>query len=248
MLSFTRPQRGPVQPAALAVTAGIVAGLLGVAGAALPGRAAGELRSTASLQSKAPVPASLTEVESAAEDIVDLALANDRRGVIAKAATLEATASGSVATALMRAGVPSAKTTLLKKRAVRVAQLARAAPLVGVALAANAISELMPSFYGRFRGRVPGAIFMLDYLDREAQLRSLARQANRVKDAVAKLGRTWTQVRPTVVTAGGADEARVYGRHVAAMKRLLSRDNPELQAEAVRGLALVDDLENVFTR
>ena len=222
------------------VAAGIVVGLLTVAAAPVA------LGSTASLQSKAPVPASLTDVESAAEDIVDFALAGDRRSVIAKASALEAAARGSVTTALADVGVPSARVTLLKKRANHVAQLARAAPLVGVALAANAVSELMPSFYARFQNRVPPSIFMLDYLDREAQLRSLARQPDQVAAAVKELGRTWGQVQPKVVSAGGAREAAAYRAHVSAMKRLLSRGNAALQAEAVRGLALVDELEQVF--
>lgn len=246
MLALTRPRRGPASFAASAVAAGIVAGLLAVA--APPGRTAVALGSASSLQSKAPVPASLTDVESAAEDIVDFALSGDRRSVIAKAATLEAAARGSVGTALAHAGVPSAKVALLKTRASRVAQLARAAPLVGVALAANAVSELMPSFYARFQGRVPASVFMLDYLDREAQLRSLARQPDKVAAAVKELGRTWSQVQPKVVAAGGAREATAYRAHVSAMKRLLSRGNAALQAEAVRGLALVDELEQVFTR
>jgi hypothetical protein len=65
---------------------------------------------------------------------------------------------------------------------------------------------------------------------------------------VKELGRTWIQVRRQVVTAGGAREATAYGVHVSAMKRLLSRGNAALQGEAVRGLALVDELEQVFTR
>lgn len=224
---------------AVLIAAGISAAVL--AAADTSGRAAVALGS-----SKAPVPTSLTDVESAAEDIVDLALADDRRSVVARAAVLEAGASGSVTTALAQAGVPVARVALLKTRASRVAQLSRSGSFVGIALAANAVSELMPSFYARFQSRVPSSIFTLDYLDREAQLRSLARQQDRVAVAVKELGRTWAQVQAKVVAAGGTGEAAAYRAHVAAMKRLLPRGHAALQAEAVRGLALVDELEQVF--
>jgi len=52
----------------------------------------------------------------------------------------------------------------------------------------------------------------------------------------------------SVARAGGASEAAAYRDHVAAMRRLVSAKPSKLQAEAVRGLELVDRLENVFRR
>jgi hypothetical protein len=86
----------------------------------------------------------------------------------------------------------------------------------------------------------------LDYLDREAQFRSLAAQPAKVTAVVKELARTWARVRPKVIAAGGASQAEAYGRHVAAMARLDPRSSAKVQAEAVHGLALVDELEQVF--
>jgi hypothetical protein len=136
----------------------------------------------------------------------------------------------------------------LKQRASRVAQIARGSFFIGVALAANAVSQLMPDLYGWFRSPVPPAVFALDYLDREAQLRSLARQPAKVAAAVRALGQTWARVRSRVVAAGGSLEAGAYQKHVATMNELDPQAAEKLQAEAVNGLNLVDELENVFTR
>jgi hypothetical protein len=167
---------------------------------------------------------------------------------VATAATLRRLARGPAAVDLARAGVPPATIALLGRRADRVAQVARGAPLLDVALAANAVSEMMPGLYARFQDRVPATLLTLDYLDREAQFRSMARQPDKVAAAVAILARTWAPLRPKVVHAGGASEAAAYQAHVAAMRRFVSSKPSTLQAEAVRGLELVDRLENVFRR
>jgi hypothetical protein len=192
-----------------------------------------------------PVPAGLTAAESNAEDIVDAALAHDRSGVMSIGAELKAGVDEQ-ARPLRTEGVPAALVAELERRAGRVASLARSAPYVQVLLAANAVSQLMPSLYAHFAGRVPPAIQALDYLDREAEFRSLAGEPEQVAAAVKELGRTWALVRPKVVAAGGAGEAAAYARHVAAMKRLDPASGSRVRAEATRGLELVDRLEGVF--
>jgi hypothetical protein len=219
----------------------------GLSVAAAAGHAA-EGASTKAAFVDAPVPASLKTVESSAEDLVDFALARNRSEVSATAASLKAAATGPAAAVLGRSGVPPAEVSQLKARASRVAQLARRGSFIDVALAANAVSELMARLYGRFHDRVPARVLALDYLDREAQLRSLARQAGKVALAVKQLGPTWARLRPKVIVAGGAKQAVAYDKHVAAMKRLVPAAGKKVQAEAVHGLDLVDQLESVFTR
>ena len=195
-----------------------------------------------------PLPAILRAMESGAEDIVDFALAGDRASVVAEAARLRAAANSKAVESLARSGGIATKIAQLKGRLSRVAQLARAHSFIAVALAANAVSQLMPDLYSRFQDPVPSPILRLDYLDREAQLRSLAGQPEKIALAVRQLRPTWASVRPKVIAAGGAMEAGAYQRHVAAMNRLEATAAKRVQAEAVRGLELVDDLERVFVR
>jgi hypothetical protein len=197
---------------------------------------------------KPPLPTVLVDTESSAEDIVDYALAGDRSRVVSTAARLKASADGPAASALARSGVPAATVTELTLRANRVARISRGASFVTVALAANAVSGLMPVLYGRFANRVPASILALDYFDREAELRSLARQPARVALAVEQLAGTWTRVRPKVVAAGGAAEAAAFQQHVVTIGRLEPTSGKQVRAEAARGLELVDRLEDVFVR
>ncbi|HEY3206409.1 MAG TPA: hypothetical protein VGJ58_05615, partial [Gaiellaceae bacterium] len=60
--------------------------------------------------------------------------------------------------------------------------------------------------------------------------------------------RTWNGVRAKVVAAGGKSEAAAYSRHVAAMRRLAPGAAKKVRAEAVHGLELVDQMEQVFAR
>ena len=202
--------------------------------------------SSSAVIAKDPPPV-LTDVESSAEDLVDYALARDRPEVVAEARALTATVNGPAASALRKTGVPDGEVLLLEERATRVGKMSSHGAFVAVALAANGVSELMPSLYRHYRNAVPPLVLRLDYLDREAQLRSLARQPRNVTAAVEGLGNTWPHLRPRVIAAGGTDEAKAYDRHVVAMERLRPGDRRAVQAEAVRGLELVDELERVFT-
>lgn len=196
---------------------------------------------------KAPAPAILTQTESSAEDLIDLALAGDRSGVIGLAARLARETNGSSTEALAGLGVPRATIARLRQRASRVYQLARSGSVVEVVLAANAVSQLMPGLYAHFSHRVPTPILALDYFDREVEFRSLGRRPEKVASAVQGIEHTWASVRPKVITAGGASEAAAYDAHVATLKRLDPSEGQRVRAEAVHGLELVDALERVFT-
>jgi hypothetical protein len=195
-----------------------------------------------------PVPSSLKALESSAEDLVDVALAGNRHGVVAGATELSTLANGPAVASLSRAGVPHVLIVRLKGRAGAVRRLAANGSFVRVSLAANAVSGLMAQLYGHFRDRVPPSVLALDYLDREAQLRSLVGERNGVAIAVKRLEPTWAPLRRKVITAGGTKEAAAYDKHVAAMKRLVVGPLGRLRGEALHGLALVDELEGVFTR
>jgi hypothetical protein len=195
-----------------------------------------------------PVPASLTALESNAEDIVDVALAHDRARVIAMAGTLSTSAGSTTARALVSAGAARTDVAALRVRVALVARLSRSGPYTSVALAANAVSGLVVAFYARFADPVPLAVRRLDYLDREAQLRSLGGQGNAVPQVVARLAATWTPLRQAVIDHGGQTTAAAYGRHVAAMRRLAQTPGGAFRREAVNGLNIVDELETVFAR
>jgi hypothetical protein len=105
----------------------------------------------------------------------------------------------------------------------------------------------MPEFYARYDVAIPPDVLKLDYLDREALLRSRARQDSTVRKAVNDLASTYAELRSKVSEAGGDKEARDFTRHVESMERLAQGSNRQtLQEEAARGLEPVDALETVF--
>ena len=196
-----------------------------------------------------PVPRSLGQVESGAEDAIDFARAGDRERVIKAARNLRRAAGGSAAADLRGAGAPQAEIALLQDRARRLERLASRGDFLQVSLLANQVSALMPPLYARFKDPVPAAVLQLDYLDREAQLRSLAGDQRTVRAAVGVLSSTWAKLRAQVIDAGGEKVAASFTRHVRVMQRLArSSDRAALQKEAVAGLELVDQLEDAFRK
>ena len=196
---------------------------------------------------KGAVPASLASAESAAEDLIDEALAGRRDQVVANADELAMVASGPLAAALRKAGVAPAEISSFQRRALEVKRLAPRAPLIDVALASNHAFELMPDFFARFDVDAPPDVTRLDYLDFEAKLQSKAGDAAKLGSAVRRLGGVWTRLRPEVVRAGGRKAAADYDAHVKAMIGLSGNAHAAAtQQEAQHGLDLVDAIEHVF--
>jgi hypothetical protein len=232
----------------LLASAFIVCALL--VGALLAAGVNGAARAAAApaARTRPPVPPSLTALESSAEDLVDVALAHDRARVIATASTLAASAGNATARALLDAGTPPADVAALRAHVALTARLSRSGAYTSIALASNAVSGLVAALYARFADPVPAAVRRLDYLDREAQLRSLAGQGKAVPPVVARLAATWAPLRQPAIAHGGRTVAAAYGRHVAAMQRLAHAPGSAFRHEAVNGLNLVDELETVFSR
>jgi hypothetical protein len=205
-------------------------------------------RALPSAGSRPPVPARLTALESHAEDLVDVALAHDRVRTVATARALAASADGATVSELRAGGAQAAELAALRARVATVSRLSRAGPYASLALASNEVSGVVAGLYAHFSDPVPVAVRRLDYLDREAQLRSLAGQRGAVPPVVARLAATWASLRRSVVAHGGRTVAAAYARHVAAMRRLARAPGGALRREAVNGLNLVDELEGVFTR
>jgi hypothetical protein len=209
----------------------------------------GDGSETSTQAKKQAVPASLGTVESGAEDTIDFARGRDRAAVVRTSRELREAAKGAAAADLRAAEVPQDRITALQDRARLVAALAPRADLLRVSLAANQVSALMPEFYARYADPVPPEVLKLDYLDREAQLRSLAGDQPSVRAAVLELSSTWAKLRTQVIDAGGENVAASFTRHVRAMQRLVRSSDPAaLQKEAVAGLELVDQLEDAFRK
>jgi hypothetical protein len=195
------------------------------------------------------VPNALDETESSAEDLVDFARARKRAKVISGAKELRHLARGPATAVLRRRKVSETLVNSLNGRALAIVQIASSASFLEISLAANQISGLMPQLYAYFKGRVPPEVLKLDYLDREAEFRSIANDQFSTLRAIKDLSSTWNALRLKVLTAGGEKAAASFSRHVEKMRafaRTFKRAG--IRKEAAKGLALVDVLEVVFRR
>jgi hypothetical protein len=197
---------------------------------------------------RGPIPPPLRTAESAAEDTIDLALAGNRRRVVAKAHALRAVADGPAGPALRAAGVSEAQIAEFRTRARDVARLASSADLLRVALASNRAFGLIAGFFAHFDSRIPPQVSALDHLDFEAKLQATAGHRAALSAAAADLERTWAGLRPGVVDTGGARVARRFDAHVARLRRLAATGGRPAAREAQRGLDLVDEIEAVYRR
>jgi hypothetical protein len=196
-----------------------------------------------------PVPAALDETESSAEDLIDHAQAGNRAKVVEGGKELRRLAEGPAADVLEKVNAPKAEIASLQELARRVEKLSASARFLQISLVANQVSGLMPGFYARYSNPVPPGVLKLDYLDREAEFRSIANDSSATRRAVDELSDTWSGLRSEVVQAGGAKEAGDYAKHVEAMQRLgKAFDRRTIRKEAAKGLELVDVLEGVFRR
>jgi hypothetical protein len=194
------------------------------------------------------VPRTLDAVESGAEDTIDFAHQGSRAKVVRTARELQRDLDPA-SSDLRKAGVESDRIAALEAR-VRVLQsLAPHGDFDRISLAANQISALMPEFFGRYDVPVPPDVLELDYLDREAQLRSIVGDADTVSSAVQQLASTWSDLRRRVIDAGGRRLAARFSRHVELMRqKARTPKSRALQREAAVGLELVDELEHQFRK
>ena len=216
-----------------------------VANAASNGPAAPAPKAVHAAVAKSTVPKPLTRAETAAEDVIGFLEKGQPAKAKSEARILRDLAHGKAGDALHRAGVPRAQIKAFQRRADHTARLSLSgAAAHAVSQAANSVSQLMPSFYARYHDPMPATVLKLDYLERQAQLDSQAGQPAKLRDTVRQLDATWQQLRPQLVTAGGATVAGSYDRHVTALKR--GGPATAIQNQAVHGLDLVDQMEGVF--
>jgi hypothetical protein len=188
-----RLKRGVASALAVAIVGGGAAGAIaagtGGGSQAKPVTAAQPnsftVRTSAAASVKRPtVRAGLKRAETAAEDVIAYLEQGRPAKSRAEAKLLKRLTHGKVAAELAQAGVPKVKIQALQQRAERVERLSSGgAPKLDVSLAANQVSQLMPSLYARYKDPVPPAVLRLDYLDREIQLRSMGGQTGQIQAA-----------------------------------------------------------------
>lgn len=112
--------------------------------------------------------------------------------------------------------------------------------------AANQLTRIGASLPGAATTPIPAAVTLLDFYGRELEIGAETKDAQRLARTAADIRTTWTDVRPLVLSHGGAAEAASFDALVA---RVMAAKVPtEYASVALPFLDHVDSLEAVFTR
>jgi hypothetical protein len=210
--------------------------------------AAGCSRSGEGNEGRSSVPKSLSRAESAAEDSIDLILAGKRDQAVKSASKLDELAQRDLPDDLEG----TASKEELGELQARAAELAKIAPTgepIAVALAANHAFEVVAGLFGKFPSDVPGSVLVLDYLEFEAKLRSLAHDIEPLRAVVTRVAATWAELAKTFPAGDKAGAVRGrFDAHVTALTSMAAAgtDFDGMANEAQHGLDLVDEIEEVY--
>lgn len=112
--------------------------------------------------------------------------------------------------------------------------------------AANRVTLLVAQLSRDFAPRVPVEVTLLDVYGRDLEIGALSDDRVYLAKAQRDLQTTWTQIRPAVVSHGGARQADIFGVVVARVQK--ARGTAPLRRLATPLLDEVDNLEKVFQR
>jgi hypothetical protein len=197
----------------------------------------------------AAIPTELARLESMSEDTYDLA-SSGKFSEVKKNATKIHTAWKSYRGQAARDG---ASPQLVARMDNAVTALVAAAPrarpgeTVKLARIADAVSADMDQFYALYRPTTPTAIMKLDYLGREMVLDGTAGDFAAANRHAQEAGSVWSALKPQILRAKGAKEAKAYEQSLAELQSGLgTRDGTTVVKASNAGLEDLDAMEKLF--
>jgi hypothetical protein len=219
----------------------VTAGAWLVAGGGCPAEAVRAAERTAAAGTADSVPISLQDVGEYGELVYDAAKTRDRRKTAADFAKLKSAARQ------LRLDLPSAPDlsrlgVVLTALETAVARKDRLATM----RQANQVTIITANMTDPFHPVVPPDVVRLDYLGRELEIWTEARDAPKLRSTVAELTRTWESVRLAIEARGPTPLSKEFGDLVAQIRSAKSFD--DYARLAPRLLEAVDKLEGVFKK
>lgn len=191
----------------------------------------------------------LTRIESLAEDSIDFALS----GNLAEASRLANDLKQAWDTYRPEAEQKGASQELLASEDSYINALVAGSREVGrqpldVARLANAATEPLGGLFALYKGRIPSAVFELDYLEHELLIDGEGGSSALARSHVAELQETWKELRSQVLKVpGGSALVAVYDANIEHHEDAARSGNTVLVSRhAFVGLELVDVIERLF--
>ncbi len=193
------------------------------------------------------LPQTLDDMESGAEDLVDLVAAGDVPGAISKAAEIQADWK------VMRPEVARAGASKQTIEGMDGAVDALVAPELhedplAMERAANEVSRYMPDLFRLYSITTPPGTLRLDYLGRSLALDAREDDMDHAGDDLDRIQRVWGDLRPEIASrAGGEKVAAGYDLNLESVRAAIAASDTTLLEEAARrSLETVDLMEGLF--
>jgi hypothetical protein len=192
------------------------------------------------------VPEPLNTIEVQAEDIIDLAPADNWEKVTANVAAISE-AWQSYQTQAANDKAPQPFQEALTAALDRLQKTSAAKEAAGTLQAANDLSAAVIDLFTVYQPPMTTDLGRLDVLERQAVLDVAADDFTAAADSLAKTNAVWARLKPVVLALNGSDVATQFENSLTTQQEALNTENASaLTTEANNGLELVDALDKLF--
>jgi len=192
------------------------------------------------------VPNSLQTIESAAEDIIDIAPGGDWDEI-----NSQVTGIAEAWTSYQAQATKDGASQALQDRFTQALSELQAATVAKDTLAimqtANDLSAAVVELFGIYTPAIPADIGRLDVLERQVVLDVAADDYEAAATSLENVKSVWQNVKPSVLAHNGEEVATEFENSIALQESALNaQDGTSLTSEAKNGLEIVDALEQLY--
>jgi len=192
------------------------------------------------------VPNALVTIETAAEDIIDLA-PGGTWDAIGKDVTDIANAWKSYETQAGKDGVSQELQDAMISAIGNLQTASAAKDAAATMQGSNDVSAAVVEMFALYSPNIPADIGRLDVLERQVLLDVAAQDYSAAEINLAKTRSIWEEVKPSALEQNGQDVAAQFEASLAAQESALTaKDDTALMTEARAGLEIVDALEQLY--
>ena len=192
------------------------------------------------------VPNALVTIETAAEDIIDLA-PGGTWDAIGKDVTDIANAWKSYETQAGKDGVSQELQDAMISAIGNLQTASAAKDAAATMQGSNDVSAAVVEMFALYSPNIPADIGRLDVLERQVILDVAAQDYSAAEINLAKTKSIWEEVKPSALEHNGQDVAAQFEASLAAQESALTaKDDTALMTEARAGLEIVDALEQLY--
>ena len=197
-------------------------------------------------ENRGVVPNSLQTIESAAEDIIDVAPGGNWDKINSQVSGI-AEAWQSYQSQATKDGASQALQDTFSQALSELQAATAAQDTQAIMQSANTLSAAVVELFGIYNPAIPVDIGRLDVLERQVVLDVAANDYEAAATSLANVKSVWQNVKPSVLAHNGEQVAAEFENSIALQESALNaKDGTSLTSEAKNGLEIVDALEQLY--